>query len=229
MKRYLVTGANRGLGLEFTRQLLERGESVVATCRQPIQAVELKNLHGPDLTVKQLDVAEARAIADFPTELEREGLGVDVLINNAGMAEPGEKLGALEADAMARVFLVNSISPILMSQALAPWLQKSSSEPKIFCLSSRLGSVSLASDSGYGFSYPMSKAALNMGVKQLSFRLTRIPVVALHPGWVQTDMGSSRAPLEPAESIRGLLKVIDAVSLKDTGRYLTFEGEELPW
>lgn len=232
MTRYLITGANRGLGLEFARQLLARGDQVIACCRQPEQAPELHALgHSPQLRIRPLDVSDADQIAVLPGQLESDGLEVDVLINNAGVAEQSESLGQLDAVRMARVLLVNSISPILMIQALSPWLKKSGQSPKIFCISSLLGSVGLARESDYGLSYPMSKAALNMGVKQCSIRLQPegIPVLALHPGWVQTDMGSARAPVKPSESIAGLLKVIDAVSLEDTGRYLTYEGKELPW
>jgi NAD(P)-dependent dehydrogenase (short-subunit alcohol dehydrogenase family) len=228
MRRYLITGANRGIGLELTRQLLARGDEVVACCRNPAEAVELRKIAQ---NVRPLDVSDPNSIAVLPGQLESDGLEVDVLINNAGVAEPSEALGELDATRMARVLLVNSISPVLMAQALAPWLEKVGNKPQIFCISSVLGSLTLARESGYGISYPMSKAALNMGVRQLALRLRPrgIAVVALHPGWVQTDMGTAQAKVKPADSVQGLLRVMDGASLEDSGRYLTFEGEELPW
>ena len=231
MTRYLITGANRGLGLEFVRQLLARGDSVVACCREPSAAKELQELAGAAdgrLTLQALDVADAEAVAALPAQLTD---AVDVLINNAGVAAAEEAFGEFDAATMARVLHINSIAPMLVTQALTPLLEKRGTQPKVVCITSGLGSITHADGLTYGLSYGMSKAALNMGVKKLASELKRrgVAIIALHPGWVQTDMGGANAPLRPPESIRGMLAVIDKLTTADNGRYLTYEGKELPW
>ena len=229
MTRYLITGANRGLGLEFVRQLLARGDSVVACCREPSEAKALQELAaeaGDRLLLRELDVTDPSAIDALP-----EGLpSVDVLINNAGVAAEEEKFGEFDAGTMARVLFVNSIAPMLVTQAMTYVLEKGKN-PKIVCITSGLGSITRAEGLMFGLSYGMSKAALNMGVKKLSSEMKSrgIALLTMHPGWVQTDMGGKGAPLRPPESIRGMLKIIDGMTTADNGRYLTYEGEELPW
>ncbi len=230
MTRYLITGANRGLGLEFTRQLLGRGDSVIACCREPDSAKALQELVDPAgdrLTVRELDVTDADSIAELPHDLP----GIDVLINNAGIAAAEEAFGEFDAGTMTRVLFVNSIAPMLVTQALTPLLAREGKQPKVVCITSGLGSISRAEGLVYGLSYGMSKAALNMGVKKLASELKRqgVAIIALHPGWVQTDMGGKGAPLQPPESIRGMLGVIDRLTTADNGRFLTYAGEELPW
>ena len=155
---------------------------------------------------------------------------MDVLINNAGVAAAEEAFGEFDAGTMARVLFVNSIAPMLVTQAMTPVLEKGKN-PKIVCITSGLGSISRAEGLTFGLSYGMSKAALNMGVKKLASEMKRrgIALITMHPGWVQTDMGGKGAPLQPGESIRGMLKIIDGMTTADNGRYLTYEGEELPW
>ncbi len=132
---------------------------------------------------------------------------------------------------MANVLLVNAIAPMLVTQAFAPLLARSEGKAKVVYITSGLGSIERAEGLIYGLSYGMSKAALNMGGKKLAAELKGrgIASVLLHPGWVQTDMGGSSAPLKPVDSIRGMLGVIDKLSLADGLRYVTFEGETLPW
>ena len=229
MTRYLITGANRGLGLEFVRQLLARGDSVVACCREPESAKTLQELAGESgdrLIVRELDVTDPAAIDALP-----EGLpAVDVLINNAGVAAAEERFGEFDAGTMARVLFINSIAPMLVTQGMTYVLEKSK-QPKIVCVTSELGSIAKAQGLSFGLSYGMSKAALNMGVKKLAAEMKRrkIALITLHPGWVQTDMGGKNATLTPEQSIRGMLKVIDGMTTADNGRYLTYAGEELPW
>ena len=173
-------------------------------------------------------MTDAASIAALPRQLTGP---VDVLVNNAGVAAAEEEFGAFDAATMARVLQINSIAPMLVTQALTPLLQKGGTAPKVVCITSGLGSITNADGLIYGLSYGMSKAALNMGVKKLAPELGRrgIAIVALHPGWVRTDMGGSAAPLRPPESIRGMLAVIDRLTVADTGRFLTYEGKELPW
>ena len=231
MTRYLITGANRGLGLEFVRQLLARGDAVAACCREPDAAKALRDLDASAegrLTLHALDVTDAGSIAALPQQLTGP---VDVLINNAGVAAAEEEFGAFDAATMARVLQINSLAPMLVTQAVTPLLEKGGTKPKVVCITSGLGSITNADGLIYGLSYGMSKAALNMGVKKLASELKRrgIAIVALHPGWVQTDMGGSGAPLRPPESIRGMLAVIDQLTVANSGRFLTYEGKELPW
>ena len=233
MPHYLLTGANRGLGLEFVRQLLARGDSVTACCRAPQEATDLHALGqnaGDRFRTLALDVTDADAIARLPDQLG-SAQPVDVLINNAGVAAGHESFGQFDAETMERVLRVNAVAPMLLTQALAPLLEKSGTAPKIVCITSQLGSITNASDLSFGLSYGMSKAALNMGVKKLSSEMTRrgISMIALHPGWVQTDMGGQNATLKPEQSISGMLKVIDGLTVDDNGRFLTYAGAELPW
>lgn len=233
MTHYLITGANRGLGLEFVRQLLARGDAVTACCREPDQAAELQTLGedvGDRFKTLALDVTDASAIARLPGQLTSDQ-PVDVVINNAGVAAGHEDFGGFEAETMERVLRINSVAPMLVAQAVAPLLEKDGTNPKIVCITSQLGSITNADDLTFGLSYGMSKAALNMGVKKLSSEMTRrgISIIALHPGWVQTDMGGQNATLQPAQSIAGMLKVIDALTTDDNGRFLTYAGAELPW
>ncbi len=230
MNHYLITGANRGLGLEFVRQLLARGDAVTACCREPDRADELKKLGagaGERFTTLALDVTDTGAVAALPEKVR----GVNVVINNAGVAAPDEAFGSFDAATMERVLRINSVAPMLVAQAVAPELEKTGGQPKIVCITSGLGSIANADGLSFGLSYGMSKAALNMGVKKLSPEMKRrgVAIIALHPGWVQTDMGGRNATLKPEESIRGMLKVIDGLTTKDNGRFLTYAGEELPW
>ncbi len=233
MTNYLITGANRGLGLEFVRQLLARGDNVIACCREPARATELASLAASSqgkVAVRALDVADAAAIAAFPAQLQADGAKIDVLINNAGIAAGHEDFGKFDEETMTRVLRVNAIAPMLVTQALAPLLRPDR-KPKVVCITSSLGSITQASDLSFGLSYGMSKAALNMGVKKLSAEMSGrgIAILTLHPGWVQTDMGGGAAPLKPEESIRGMLAVIDKAGVADNGRFLDYTGKELPW
>ena len=235
MTHYLITGANRGLGLEFVRQLLARGDAAIACCREPAKARELAALGegsaGERLKLYALDVTDPAAIAKLPETLSSDRVQVDVLINNAGVAAADEAFGEFEAETMERILQVNSVAPMLVTQAMVPFLEKGGRSPKIICITSGLGSITQADGLTYGLTYAMSKAALNMGVKKLASEMKRrgIVIMVLHPGWVQTDMGGKNAPLEPPESIRGMLEVIDRLSVRDNGRFLNYAGDELPW
>ena len=233
MPHYLITGANRGLGLEFVRQLLARGDAVTACCREPSTATELHALGqsaGDRFKTLALDVTDASVIAKLPDQLG-SGQPVDVVINNAGVAAGHESFGQFDAETMERVLRINAVAPMVVAQAVAPLLEKSGTDPKIVCITSQLGSITNANDLSFGLSYGMSKAALNMGVKKLSSEMTRrgISLIALHPGWVQTDMGGKNATLKPEQSISGMLQVIDGLTPDDNGRFLTYAGAELPW
>ncbi len=228
----LVTGANRGLGLEFTRQLLAAGDHVIAACRQPGRATALNALAGEypgRLHVLPLDLAQPRSHRELASELPLvlgEGR-LDLLVNNAGVLHSGERFGRLEAASFEDSFRTNALGPLLLVQALAPRLADGA---RVANLSSELGSI--ASTTRFGTpSYGMGKAAQNMATVQLAHALAErgIVVVALHPGWVRTDMGGAKAELAPADAVAALLGVIAGLGPGDSGRFLDRSGQPLPW
>lgn len=229
-RRCLVTGANRGLGLEFVRQLLARGDRVVATSRHPGRAHALNQLAGEHpgrLHVLPLDVADARTHAELARELPLVTDGIDLLINNAGVLHSGERFGHVAAAQLEDSLRTNAAGPFLLTQALAPHLAEGG---KVANLSSVLGSIASV-DGFHTPTYAISKAAQNMATVMLSHALRErgITVVALHPGWVKTDMGGTGAQVTAPDSARGLLTVIDAATLADSGRFLDWQNQTLPW
>jgi NAD(P)-dependent dehydrogenase (short-subunit alcohol dehydrogenase family) len=232
MQRCLVTGANRGLGLAFVTQLLERGASVLACCRDPGHADVLSALHsshGQRLVVHRLDVTDARAIDGLPEVASKHLQRIDLLINNAGVLVSGERFGNVKSESLATSFAVNAAAPLLITQALAPLLARGN-KPRVLCVTTQLASIAQAS-SFRTLSYSMSKAALNMAVKRLAAELSPrgIVVLAAHPGWVKTDMGGKGATLAPADSARALLDLIEHAGIDDSGKFLAYDGAELPW
>lgn len=232
MAQYLVTGANRGLGLEFVRQLLARGERVIAACRHTERASELNRLSGQfpgHLKVLPLDVAEPRSITELAREVEMLDLRIDVLINNAGVLTSGETFGAIESSSLEQAFATNAQGPFLLSQALASRLSENA---KVIAISSGLGSIERATRFGTP-SYNISKAALNMAMRMLGHALAdrSIAVLALSPGWVKTDMGGAGADLETEKSVSDMLKVIDALRFDAAaiGQFLGNTGDPVPW
>ncbi len=232
MQRILVTGANRGLGLEFTRQLLARGDRVIATCRHPGKALALTGLaaaHPGHLHVLPLDLDKERSIAELARETAALGDMLDVLINNAGALVSAERYGAIAAKALDESFASNVVGPLLLTQALSPLLEKAKNA-KVMNLSSRLGSMSAGN--GFGTpSYAISKAALNMATQQLAAALAPrgVCVFCVSPGWVRTDMGGANATATPQEAVTGLLKVLDAVRIADAGRFIGVDGQTIAW
>ncbi|MBJ6979829.1 SDR family oxidoreductase [Luteimonas sp. MC1895] len=229
----LVTGANRGLGLALVRHLLDRGDHVVAACREPGRATALNGLAGEHpgrLHVLPLDVADTRSRAAFVAELPLvlgNGRKVGLLLNNAGVLHSGERFGRLDEATLEHSFRVNAVGPLLLVQALAPLLADGS---RVANLSSQLGSIAGCMRFGTP-SYNMSKAAQNMATALLAHALADrgIAVVALHPGWVQTDMGGEQATETVDASAAGLLDVIDGLDAGDSGRFLDWRGATLPW
>lgn len=237
MQRILITGANRGLGLEFATQTLARGAHVIATCRDPAKANTLNHLaaeHPGRLHVLPLDHDRPQSVAELAREAALVVDGLDLLINNAGMLVSGERFGSVTSEALETSFRVNAVGPMLATQALADLLRRGTA-PKVANLSSQLGSIGLTrSPNASGFhtpSYNISKAALNMVTVLLANALEPdgIPVIALHPGWAKTDMGGPQAQVPAPESVAGMLREIDALTLQASGRFRDWQGRDLPW
>ncbi|HUM13927.1 MAG TPA: SDR family oxidoreductase [Myxococcaceae bacterium] len=225
--RFVVTGANRGIGLEFVRQLTARGEEVDAGARDTEGAPELRALVQPGvrLRVHRLDVTDDASVARFAGQLPPGP--VDVLVNNAGVS--GVKGGEpIDPGDILRVFDVNAVGSLRVVRALLPRLRAGEAK-KIVNLTSQLGSIAEAS--GGRYAYRMSKAALNMATRLLAedLRGEGFRTVALHPGWVQTRMGGSAAPVPPEQSVRGMLQIIDGLTAEKSGRTFDFQGREIPW
>ena len=220
MTTWLVTGANRGIGLAVCAQLSERGDDVIAACREAseaLKALEVRVEVGVDVT----DDASVSQLAD-----RLDGVTVDVLLNNAGILN-SERLGSLDFDAMRRQYEVNSLGPLRVTAGL---LGRLSAGSKVGIVTSRMGSVG-DNDSGGAYGYRMSKAAVNAAGKSLSLDLRphEIAVGILHPGWVRTDMTRHNGLVDASESASGLIARMDELTLETTGTFWHMNGQELPW
>lgn len=234
-RRVVVTGANRGLGLELTRQCSVRGDEVWAGCRSPETATALRGL--PNVTVLPLDVVDTASIQAFGESVRRDTDRIDLLINNAGAnglvfgadrarsgvldLEPGHFLAQVE---------VNAVGPMMVARALLPLL-RTADPAMIVNVSSQLGSMALGSTMQRDIGYNASKAALNMITVALAGTLgpEGVIAVAIHPGWGQTDMGGDEAPLTAEASAAALLTTVDGLTRADNGRFVTWTGETHPW
>ncbi|HVY12786.1 MAG TPA: SDR family oxidoreductase, partial [Alphaproteobacteria bacterium] len=228
---------SRGLGLEFTRQYLADGWDVHACARDlgKGELASLKAKYPAQLSAHKLDVTDHAAIKALSTELK--SLALDVLLNNAGIYGPtgfdgqGQNLESMDADLWARVLSTNTIAPYKMTQAFLPQLQKGKNPRAVF-ITSKMGSITEMKNSGMvSTAYQSSKAALNMAGVCLATELKPkgVAVILLHPGWVQTDMGGSEAPLQPEEAVSGMRQVIDKSTLRDTASFRDYQGKALPW
>jgi NAD(P)-dependent dehydrogenase (short-subunit alcohol dehydrogenase family) len=220
----VVTGANRGIGLELARQCVQLGYTVVGTARDVGEAKELK---ATGAEILQLDVSDAASTAAFAKALE--GRPVEILFNNAGVTGGGSSLAELDLDAAARAIAVNTLGPMRVTKALLPNL-KAGSRKTVVTISSALASIGNNERGGY-LGYRESKAAVNMFMRSLAaeFRGDGFIAVAMSPGWVRTDMGGSSAPLSPEESVRGILSVVRSLEQKDSGSFISHDGSRLPW
>jgi NAD(P)-dependent dehydrogenase (short-subunit alcohol dehydrogenase family) len=233
MKQVVITGANRGIGLELTHQLLGRGDRVIASCRQPNEAEILQQWtaqYGEQLLVVALDVTDDTSVQKAREKIESVIDHLDMLINNAGIGAKGETLPAFDAAIMQRVFDVNVTGVMRVTTQFLDLLRRGW-EPKLINISSQLGSLQKMRPNWGRYSYNSSKAALNMVTRMLAFDLQEdgIAVRAVHPGWVQTDMGGANAAVTAPVSAAGILKLADDLTLANTGRFYVYSGEEHPW
>lgn len=243
MQNILITGASRGIGLEFAGRFAERGDLVFATCRNPENAKELQRLREkyPDrVHVVALDVSDQASIRSAGKEVRAIADRIDILINNAGvyMNRPGapensdrssERLGHLEMENALSVLRINSVGPILVAQEFLELL-KAAKQSKVVSLTSGYGSIS-SNTWGEPFHYSASKAALNMYMKSLSVSAKSMGVIAIviDPGWVQTDMGGASASVSKSDSVSGMMRVIDSLTPKQTGSFFNYQGHEEGW
>ncbi len=237
MRTVFITGANRGIGLEFVRRYVAAGSVVHACCRRPGGAAELKALEKANrstLHVHALDVTRTEAIQRLAGALA--DASIDILINNAGIFGPkadGDKdlrqsFGHIDEEIIAKVMRVNALAPLVLAQALTEQVARSA-ERKIVTISSELGSI--AETNGGHYAYRMSKAALNMAMATLARDLEPrgVSVSVFSPGWVQTEMGGARAPLTVEASVGGLIQLIDAPRGPGAAPFQSFDGTSLPW
>ncbi|MFU8797310.1 MAG: SDR family oxidoreductase [Gammaproteobacteria bacterium] len=232
MNTILITGANRGIGLELSRQYYQDGWHVIACIRNVEKKSELDKLtNHPSqgrLSIYALDVTHPKEIHTLAKQLENQP--IDILFNNAGIwGASNQALETTEPAAWLNTFKVNVIAPLLMVRSFVQQVEKSSLKI-IANMSSIMGSISLNTSSGE-YIYRSSKAALNAVTKNLSIDLKDqgIIAVALHPGWVQTDMGGELASITPETSVKGLHKVLSSLSLEDTGTFISYDGLRLSW
>ena len=227
MPTVLITGANRGLGLEFARQYAADGWRVMA-CARAIDAPALRELvaAAPQASAHALDVTDYAAIDRLAAELS--AMPIDVLLNVAGVMG-SRRFGETDYAEWAHVLTVNVLAPMKMAEAFVQNVA-SSEQKKIVTLSSRMGSIGDNTSGGY-YAYRSSKAAANAVMKSMSLDLAGRGIIAvpIHPGWVRTDMGGASAPLQAADSAAGMRKVIAALTLADSGKFLQYEGAELSW
>ncbi len=229
MPTVFITGANRGLGLEMARQYVADGWRVLAGCREPDTAAALRALgNGRGVDIHALDVSDHDQVDDLAGRLS--GTAIDLLINNAGVlgGHDHQGFGDIDYDIWEEVLRVNLLAPVKVAEAFADHVAASERKTMAF-LSSQLGGI--ANAAGGFYMYGTSKAALNMAVKSMAIDLKPrgIAVVATHPGWVRTDMGGAGADITPQASVSGLRRVFDSVGPANSGRFVRYDGVELPW
>jgi NAD(P)-dependent dehydrogenase (short-subunit alcohol dehydrogenase family) len=239
-QRVLVTGANRGIGLEFARQLAARGDHVFATARDVGRAAELRELAkqfgDASLTLVPLDVDSADSIRAAADTIAGQTDRLDLLINNAGVyaarvgkdGQPAERLGEFNFDDALKVIRTNAVAPLMLTQAVLPLLKKGE-KPKVVSITSGYGSV--ADNNGFPYYYAASKAALNQFMRSLAgdAAANGMITIVMSPGWVQTDMGGAGAPITPEQSVGGMLKVIDGLTATDNSTFKEWRGKEVAW
>lgn len=227
MATVLITGANRGLGLEFCKQYAAEGWQVLACCRNPETADELADI--PNVRIFPLDVSDFSQIDKLAAQLQ--DTAIDVLINNAGVYgdSPRRGFGQLDYVAWTQTLTINTQAPVKMAEAFLPNLQRGDKK-LLVSISSQMGSIA---DNGSGGSilYRSSKAALNAAMKSLAIDLEDqgIGVLVLHPGWVKTDMGGPNALIDAQESVTGMRQVFARFTLAQSGGFLKYDGSTLPW
>ena len=218
MPSVLITGANRGIGLEFARQYSADGWDVVATVRQSSPELDVLGVR-----VERLDMRDLDAVASFGERLD----SLDLLIANAGTYGPRSPRSAAEGEEWLETFAVNTVAPYLLAQSVLPLVARSGG--KLVAITSKMGSIADNRSGGY-IAYRSSKTALNSAWRCLEIdNRDKVVAAVLHPGWVQTRMGGESAPLEPEESVARMRRVIEDLGPDQSGRFFSYDGSEIPW
>lgn len=232
MATTLITGSNRGLGLEWVRQYAEEGWKIHATCRHPLEAKELQGLAegNKNISIHRMDVTNPHEINALSVKLRNEP--IDLLINNAGIYL--EKYSDLELahisyDEWLYAFQVNTIGAIRVTRAFQENLEKGT-RPVVVIITSHMASIADIAAPG-AYYYRSTKAALNAAMEGIAFELKPkgVGVLLLHPGWVRTRMGGEGAPLQAPESVRGMRSLVEHFDIEDSGRFFRYDGIEMPW
>ncbi len=231
MKTVLITGANRGIGLEHTRAFVARGTRVFATARSPGDANELNALaagHAGRITVLRYDAANPESLALLKSAVG--DIPIDILLANAGAGTgPRESFGAVDVEEVLQLIRINSLAPLKLAEALTENVARS--ERKLMAFqSSQLGSIG-NNTSGGRYGYRISKAALNMVAKGIASDIWSrgVIAVALHPGWVKTRMGGAGAPVSVQQCVAGQQRLFDKLTMADSGHFFNYDSTELPW
>lgn len=242
----LVTGANRGIGLGMVKMLIANQsfnvENVFATCRNKGKAKELMELEkNPQLHVLETDLIDHGSFLNLASQVSQvvKDKGLNVLINNAGISSKFTRIGLVKSEDLLNHFKINTIGPIMLTQALLPLIKTASEKNKsstgvnkaiIVNMSSILGSISLNDQGGF-YPYRTSKTAINVATKSLSIDLKSFGIltVSIHPGWVKTTMGGANAPLEVEQSVTGICNFLKTINETHNGGFFDYEGKVLPW
>ena len=230
MATVLITGTNRGIGLEFVKQFLAREDTVLATCRDMGSATELRQLKNDTrkLHIFELDVSSQKSMEDLTLQLA--GHAIDIFINNAGVYGPRDStFGKVSANEWAKVLQVNAKAPMILTQLLIDNL-RDGSDKKLLYITSKMGSID-DNKGGGSYVYRSSKAALNAVVKSISVDLrdSGYSVAVVHPGWVQTDMGGPNALIDVTTSVSKMIDVIDNLNFHNSGSFFNYDGGIIPW
>ncbi len=232
--RVVVTGAGRGLGLEFARQWLDGGDQVIALARDPDASADLADLSqrsSQQLITVECDVGDDASVEAAARTIGNHVSGLEIVVNNAGERGQTENLDSLDLNVALRVFNTNALGSLRMSRALLPLLRSGNGKPpRIVHLSSLMGSIA-DNQSGGSYAYRISKAAVNMACRTLAYDLGPHGIVtaAIHPGWVQTRMGGSAAPLTAETAVSDMINTIQQLSIDQGGQFLDRHGEPLPY
>ena len=228
MKTVFITGANRGLGLEFVKEYAENDYQIIATCRDPKSSKELNALakSSPQINLNKLDVGITKNIQDLANQLE--DISIDILINNAGIYRSGI-FNAVNKDSWIESFVTNTIGPYEVIEHFLPNVLRGH-EKKVVSITSKMGSID-DNTSGGSYIYRTSKTALNSMMKSLTHDLKshNISTMTLHPGWVRTDMGGPGGWIDVKESVSGMIEQIENLSLQNTGQYIDYAGKVIKW
>lgn len=232
--RVVVTGAGRGLGLEFARQWVDAGDQVIALARDPRASADLADLAqraDRQLIMVECDVGDDASVEAAVQAIGDHVDGVEIVVNNAGERGQTEDLDSLDPNVILRVFNTNTLGSLRMSRALLPLLRSGHGKPpRIIHLSSLMGSIA-DNQSGRSYAYRISKAGVNMACRTLAYDLAPygVATIAIHPGWVQTRMGGSAAPLTAETAVSDMIGTIQQLSIDQGGQFLDRHGEPLPY